>query len=525
MKRKILLANVCCMLVLSGCNLSLLKIDNSNTDNCISDVDDSNNETDISTEKSYENEQNDDFDIPWKSPLANRIPDSPYSSFISFANGEIYTFEDDEFFSDYITGDYKYTCCDLSGDGVPELVLLYSEGEEERLLAFGYESETDEIFKALDVAFNSESDYISKNGFVVLHFYKDISDEKYFGKTDDESYTQYIQVRLAQKSTNDTGNEYITWKKEAGNCEFEECHNLTFGADYDHIMEMAEDQVTLSDGKNPEDMIPYLKECEEKFEDSYEEYKLSKQQGEGLFYNFNILDVPDNEYEDEDSAYEAFVNNETCVRCENEISTLDTYFPYIYGDKFTLSNWYDSEESETMEKSYIDCGSDGSKELVIEITQEAMEPINTMYVISFYEGHLYLKFVVDSWSRSRKEIGEDGYINSNGSSSSWNYSHDEAVLDSNVIYHEIYDLVVVTAEGNKEYFPEAYEISGAGDGSTINIYDIDGEEYYIPYSLGEPCDEEDYTDFMKACVECGISFSSQEEVDALIEEKKEEYGF
>lgn len=524
MKRYRLLVYVLSILSLSGCKLSSPVFEDSNIGINNTDNSSVNYFSDEEADASEAN-SNGQLDVPWNSPMADYVPDSPYSSYISFANGEISTFEDNDFFSDYITGDYKYTCCDLSGDGVPELVLLYSDGEEERLLTFGYDREANVLFKSFEDGFCSETDYISKNGFVVLNYYKDISGEYYLGKTDDDSYTQFIQVRLAQKGTNDYGNDYITWEKEAGNSEFVESHNRVFEADYDHIMEMAEDQVTLSDGKNPEDMIPYLEECEEEFEDYYKEYKLSKQHGEGLFCNFNILDVPDNEYEDEDSAYEAFVNNETCVRCENEISTLDTYFPYIYGDKFTLSNWYDSEESETMEKSYIDCGSDGSKELVIEITQEAMEPINTMYVISFYEGHLYLKFVVDSWSRSRKEIGEDGYINSNGSSSSWNYSHDEAVLDSNVIYHEIYDLVVVTAEGNKEYFPEAYEISGAGDGSTIYIYEIDDEEYYVPYSLDDPADEEDYTDFMKACVECGITFSSQEEVDTLIEEKKAEYGF
>ncbi|MCR5770503.1 MAG: hypothetical protein K6G87_04620 [Butyrivibrio sp.] len=514
---------------MTGCRLTTPGADDSSQDNSLSMDETSSSDTSIEdNDDSLADSSNGSLgqadDLPWKSPMADYVPDSPYSSYISFANGEISTFEDSEFFSDYISGDYKYTCCDLSGDGVPELVLLYSDGEEERLLTFGYDREANVLFKSFEDGFCSETDYISKNGFVVLNYYKDISGEYYLGKTDDDSYTQFIQVRLAQKGTNDYGNDYITWEKEAGNSEFEESHNRVFEADYDHIMEMAEDQVTLSDGKNPEDMIPYLEECEEEFEDSYKEYKLSKQHGEGLFCNFNILDVPDNEYEDEDSAYEAFINNETCVRCECGIGTLDANFPYIYGDKFTLSNWYNPEESETMEKSYIDCGSDGTKELVIEIAPEAMEP-NTIYVISFYEGHLYLKFVVDSWSRSSKEIGEDGYINSYGSSSAWNYSHDEAVLDSNVIYHEIYDLVVVTAEGNKEYFPEAFEISGAGEGSTIYIYEIDGKEYYVPYGWDEPADEEDYTDFMNACIECGISFSTQEEVDALIEEKKAEYGF
>ena len=71
-----------------------------------------------------------------------------------------------------------------------------------------------------------------------------------------------------------------------------------------------------------------------------------------------------------------------------------------------------------------------------------------------------------------------------------------------------------------------YAKEAASKEDTILIYEIGDEKFYVPYYDDEEVtDDTDYTDFMKACVVYGISFSSQEEVDVLIEEKKAEYGF
>ena len=96
----------------------------------------------------------------------------------------------------------------------------------------------------------------------------------------------------------------------------------------------------------------------------------------------------------------------------------------------------------------------------------------------------------------------------------------------NRVICNIYNLEIVAGEGNKDYFTEAYEKVPAGEFVEIYIYWIDGRVYYVPYhNSKEVADSLDYTDFMNACVECGISFSTQEEVDAIIEAKKAEYGF
>ena len=508
---------------MTGCRLTTPRVDDSTNDSSLrmdepSLADSSIEDSDDSSADSSNGSLGQADDLPWKSPMSDYVPKSPFSKYIEFVKGEITTERNDKHFSDYISGNYKYVCCDISGDGVQELIVSFFIDDKEELIVFGYNSEEDTIIVDLNQDINSEYDCISKYGFMILNVYKDESGELFRGKTDDTSCTQWIDVVLTNGSSLVTGDVRYEWKREAGSSEFEGPSEEI----YDQIMEMADDQVTLYEGVNPEDMIPYLEECEENFENSYEDFKIFKQQGNGLFYR-NNSDIPDNEYKDAESAYEAFINDETCVRCEYVKEPFNSNFSYVYGDKYHISSWYVPGYSESVETREIDCGNDGSKELLVDITSTTA--IDNVYVISFYEGHLYLRFTGESSARSRFDIGDDGYIYSSGSSSVYTHGEDESFFDSNVDFHFIYVLHVVSDEDLEEYFPEAYEISGAGEGSTIFIYEIDGEEYYVPYSLWEPADEEDYTDFMNACIECGISFSTQEEVDALIEEKKAEYGF
>ena len=536
MKNKIILICTLCALGITGCNIHSFDYEHDKEERQNNGID---NETSLdggdascessnsieedntnSTNSSNSSQSNADY-TPWESPMAGYVPESPFLKYINFVKDEIATKWDDEYYSDYISGNYQYVCLDISGDGVPELIVSFTADDTERLLAFSYDSEEDTIFVVLDQETNSEYDRISKYGYVLVNIYKDESGNMISGRTDEVSCTQWIDAIMTGGYNHGYADYVYEWKRESGSSDFEGPSEEI----YDQIMEMAEDQVTLFEAVNPEDMIPYLEECEENFENSYEDFKLFKQQGKGLFY-CNSSDVPDNEYKDAESAYEAFINDETCVRCEYVAEPFNYSFSYVYGDKYTLSQWYVQDNDVTIETRYIDCGSDGAKELVIDIIDNSIsEPMDDIYVISFYEGHLYLRFDGESSARSRFDIGDDGYIYSNGSSSAYTSGKEEAFLDSNVIFHFVYILQIVSEEDLKDYFPDAFEMAPAGEGSTIYIYEIDGEDYYVPYSLWEQTDEEDYTDFMNACVECGISFSTQEEVDAIIEAKKAEYGF
>lgn len=524
-----------CTLLLSGCSSASLMLDTEDEDSRTEDIknvdesgetDDSNllNSSDEKTSEddseSNSSDQSDNDEAVWDSPMAEYVPESPYSYYISFVNGGIATKSDDYYFSDYISGDYKFTCCDLSGDGIAELVLLTQEDDEEKLIVFTYDSDKGVISNSIACSFNSDCDCISKNGFVLLNSYEDESGNRYSGKTDDESYAQKISAILSTGSSI-KGYPLFEWQRDAGSSEYDGPSEDI----YDQIMEMASDQVTLSEGEKPEDMIPYLEECEKGFKESIEEFKLFKQNGNGIFRNLGGVDLPDNEYEDADEAYEAFINNETTVRCEYGIKAYDTYFSYIYGEKYVLSRWYDPDDSDTLETRYIDCGDDGSKELLISVTEELnYEPIESIYVISFYEGHLYLRFITQSSSRSDTSIGDNGYILDGGSSSEYVEIINEAFLDSDIIFHYIYQLKKVSGEGLRDYFTDIDE--EAEELLTIYIYNIDGETYYVAYyDYEEVTTDADHTDFMKACEEQGIVFSLQEDIDELIEEQKSSNGF
>lgn len=129
MRKKILLIFVICTFVMTGCRLTTPWADDSSHDNLTID-ETSSSDTSI--------EDNDDGsadasnsligaadDLPWESPMADYVPESPFSKYIEFVKGEITTERNDKCFSDYISGNYKYVCCDISGDGVQELIVSF----------------------------------------------------------------------------------------------------------------------------------------------------------------------------------------------------------------------------------------------------------------------------------------------------------------------------------------------------------------------------------------------------------------
>ena len=112
------------MAILTGCTSSVIELsddtDENNTDNVSQEENDNSNSSNSSDEKnskadseSSSSDQNDNDDTLWDSPMAEYVPESPYPYFISFVNGEIATKSDDYYISDYITGDYKYICCQM----------------------------------------------------------------------------------------------------------------------------------------------------------------------------------------------------------------------------------------------------------------------------------------------------------------------------------------------------------------------------------------------------------------------------
>ena len=513
MKEKILVACILCSLLLTGCSSSIIRLDNTKNNNGISE------EADNDLEASD--------DGLWNTPMSDFIPESPFSNYIRFAKGEIaINKKDHQYISDYFNEDIKYACSDLSGDGVPELILVYQEEAEEKLLILDYSPGKDNMRELVNRKYNSEYDYISENGFFLFNYYYDDMGNYFYGRTDNKEYRQYVYASMVWDYYPYDRAMYV-FIKEAGSNEYIDERNDLDDEDFNHMMELASDQVVFRKAQKPEDLIPYFEECDNSFEDSIKKFKRFRQEGNGLFQTYNISDIPDIEYEDADTAYEAFLNDETSFRCEYGVKVIDGFDYYLYGDKFTLSSLYFKNSEDTVNSRFIECGKNGYKALVLNVVHERNSDVyDYTYIITFCDGHLYLRLMDVGDYLEELIIDDTGYIYGYEYISDHYECTTEALIDGEGSYVEIYYLKNVSGVVIEMYFHEAYEKAKAEDYETILSYEIDGKEYCVPYCYGEEVtDESDYTDCMKACLECGVSFSTQEEVDALIEERKAEYGF
>ena len=144
---------------MTGCRLTTPRVDDSTNDSSLrmdepSLADSSIEDSDDSSADSSNGSLGQADNLPWKSPMSDYVPKSPFSKYIEFVKGEITTERNDKRFSDYISGNYKYVCCDISGDGVQELIVSFFIDDKEELIVFGYNSEEDTIIVDLNQDIN-----------------------------------------------------------------------------------------------------------------------------------------------------------------------------------------------------------------------------------------------------------------------------------------------------------------------------------------------------------------------------------
>ncbi|GMQ57191.1 hypothetical protein AN1V17_15860 [Vallitalea sediminicola] len=130
-------------------------------------------------------------------------------------------------------------------------------------------------------------------------------------------------------------------------------------------------------------------------------------------------------------AYEKFMKNETKV-------SFDRFMPKDYfkgtlykeGSEYTLSEVLDivtayyfenstNKKIESIDYSYIDCGMDGVKELVLRFNGVDIydEDDNSalVYIVKYIEEKLSLCYYYETWARSDSTLNEYGYYKSGGS--------------------------------------------------------------------------------------------------------------
>ena len=188
--------------------------------------------------------------------------------------------------------------------------------------------------------------------------------------------------------------------------------------------------------------------------------------------------------------------------------------------------------------SYIDCGLDGSIEMIVYINLET-EFIPTM-VIKNVDGNLKICYAYDSWSRSNTEVYYNGVVSSYGSSGADLHGGYTGFIDAAGDYHFWYG---ETEEcfGNRDedntlvyYYNEDHIIEGA-DMLFLESITFDNEEFYYYFYLTDS----DYNDVEDASVngvnpydtvsdilteEQGLSLISSTEAQIMIENRRLEIG-
>jgi len=174
--------------------------------------------------------------------------------------------------------------------------------------------------------------------------------------------------------------------------------------------------------------------------------------------------------------------------------------------------------------SYIDCGVDGVEELLLEMTglgiYDMDDDSSSCYVIRYEGGQLYACYRAESWARSWTDIHTYGYVSSAGSGGAGTHSETGSIIDADGVEQSIYSCTGMHGWDASFVNPEAYDATlGTIQDHVMGIYvyTIDGVEYYsyeIDENYADECKE-----FVSLCEQQGTVFSTQEELDQLVEQR------
>ena len=103
-----------------------------------------------------------------------------------------------------------------------------------------------------------------------------------------------------------------------------------------------------------------------------------------------------------------------------------------------LSNEYDQSEFPGISYAYIDCGMDGTPELIFNISVHNSDYWTKTFIIKDFNGELKTVYSNLTWSRSNAIYNEYGYINADGSGGAAVHVYDKSYVDGNGNYHFIY---------------------------------------------------------------------------------------
>lgn len=192
--------------------------------------------------------------------------------------------------------------------------------------------------------------------------------------------------------------------------------------------------------------------------------------------------------------------------------------------------------------SLIDCGSDGDKELLVEIPFG--DEFRLHMIIKEIDGELVICYDQDSWSRSMVEVKPDGSIEGSGSGGAAVHIVDYAFVDAGGDYKFFYGCEeTLTLYGDVYAYKKGEDyvtFSSEGlDQDHLGIRDYyfeadytEREHYYSYFVVNDDyedvttdADYDDSNELKKRFTEAGIRTYTQSEIDQMLKDRAAEIAY
>lgn len=212
---------------------------------------------------------------------------------------------------------------------------------------------------------------------------------------------------------------------------------------------------------------------------------------------------PENDSSSE-GLYESFLAGEAKVHFNSENMNFENWnTTNIENKELTIQELADSAKKDfvdeefasecvsDVEYSYIDCGNDGTKELLVKITAGIPEGVqfDNYMIIRDNAGSLQTVFGVDSWDRSYVTVNEYGVIKTDGSGGWGTFSFNKSYVDGNGAFHPLYGSYVTeyidagTERGSLWFNGSSHELDvNTNDSYAFLAFNLDGKDGDETYS-------------------------------------------
>ncbi len=220
--------------------------------------------------------------------------------------------------------------------------------------------------------------------------------------------------------------------------------------------------------------------------------------------------------EQDESLYESFLHNKAKVKISNSNN-----FGYYFNFEENVGSEYTLEEIvnliianyvgdpgygvrirlESIEYTYIDCGRDGTEELLLKVYTPSSDDWTEYIIIKEVSGSLETIYSDVAWARSSIYINEYGYIYGDGSGGASHHVFDKAFIDAYGTYHYIYSDYSDGFGIGPEY------IDGHPEGEPS---EIDGQYVWLSFDFDNTPEDENYNAFSYAKIEENSEYEWEE---------------